>query len=57
MGLLAAARAWPADDPAVLPHSHDDLPHDHPHIKEHPVQDGYHAHPFVVDALHRVWPG
>ena len=52
VGLALALRAWPADDPQILAHRHDDLPHDHPHLSGH----GDHAHDFRIDGLHRHWP-
>jgi MFS family permease len=52
-GLVAVWHLWPADDRAVLPHDHPDLPPDHPHLAEHRA-DGLHA--FVIDDLHRRWP-
>ena len=30
-GILAAIRLWPASDPQILLHSHEDLPAGHPH--------------------------
>jgi len=54
-GLFAAARNWPRDDRDVLAHDHPELPRDHPHLKSHGVAP--HAHPFVIDTLHRRWPG
>ena len=55
LGVVLAIALWPADDPEVLPHRHDDLPPDHPHLKEH-HQGGRAAHAFVLDDLHRTWP-
>lgn len=55
LGWLAALRLWPQLDGEVLPHRHDDLPHDHPHLVSEYV-DGVHRHPFVIDELHRRWP-
>jgi MFS family permease len=52
-GLAAVLRLWPADDQAVLAHDHPDLPPDHPHLTAHGPG---HAHPVVIDALHRRWP-
>jgi MFS family permease len=52
-GVVAVLRLWPAQDQSVLPHDHPDLPHDHPHLAEHGPQ---HAHPIVIDDLHRRWP-
>ena len=56
---LAGLRAWPADDPAERAHSHPDLPPEHPHLRAHPADGGRrrHVHAFVIDDLHRVWPG
>lgn len=53
-GLLGGLRSWPPDDPLVLLHSHEDLPSDHPHLVSHGKAP--HAHPFVIDTLHRRWP-
>jgi MFS family permease len=53
VGIVAVLRLWPADDRVILPHSHDDLPLDHPHLAEH---SPHHAHPVVIDDLHRRWP-
>lgn len=55
VGWLVAIRCWPPDDQSVLIHGHEDLPRDHPHFKSHGVAP--HAHPFVIDTLHRRWPG
>lgn len=55
VGLLVAIRSWPSDDQCVQVHSHEDLPSDHPHFASHGVAP--HAHPFVIDTLHRRWPG
>jgi MFS family permease len=53
MGVTAVLRIWPADDASVLPHTHPDLPPDHPHL----AQNGpHHAHPVIIDDLHRRWP-
>jgi len=46
---------WPADDPEVVEHSHDDLPADHPHLAE--TGDAHrHAHAYVIDDMHPAWP-
>jgi hypothetical protein len=47
-GLPAALRLWPADDPEVVEHTHDNLPLDHPHLRGR----RRHAHPLVVDDIH-----
>lgn len=53
LGLLATLRFWPAQDPETVVHHHPDLPPDHPHIATY----GHtHAHPLVIDDLHRRWP-
>lgn len=56
LGLLAAWRLWPADDPEEVAHGHEGLPGDHPHLQEHGSGDGTHAHRFVIDDLHARWP-
>lgn len=55
-GRFLGGRRWPVNDPTVLAHAHEELSADHPHFKDHPAQDGRHAHLFVVDELHRQWP-
>lgn len=50
-GVMAALRLWPADDPEILEHTHDNLPPDHPHLRDGPT----HSHPFVVDDQHPRW--
>lgn len=54
LGVVAAWKMWPADDPDVLLHTHPELPSDHPHL----VEDGtrQHKHTFVIDDLHTHWP-
>ncbi|MFA8442956.1 MFS transporter [Yoonia sp.] len=52
-GLALALKLWPEGDPVVIPHTHDDLPPDHPHLKEHGRK---HAHAFVIDDEHHAWP-
>jgi MFS family permease len=52
--LLLTLRLWPDPDPEALEHDHPDLPPDHPHLDGH---RGAHQHRFVIDALHRRWPG
>ena len=51
----AVLAIWPADDPEIVEHSHDDLPEDHPHLAE----GGHgrrHAHVYVIDDIHVAWP-
>lgn len=54
LGLIAVLRIWPGQDASELVHDHPDLPPDHPHLAEHGAQ---HAHAFVIDDMHRRWPG
>ncbi|PSM19723.1 MFS transporter [Nitratireductor sp. StC3] len=46
---------WPADDPEVMEHSHDDLPANHPHLAE-AGHGRRHAHAYVIDDTHLAWP-
>ncbi|MGU3404961.1 MFS transporter [Methylobacterium brachiatum] len=52
VGVAAAARLWPADDPDVIEHAHADLDVRHPHLHG----GRHHAHAFVIDDLHHRWP-
>jgi hypothetical protein len=55
VGVISALLLWPASDPDIVPHRHDDLPLGHPHLRDaHP--DGKAEHPFVIDDLHPRWP-
>jgi MFS family permease len=54
IGVLSAARLWPAGDKKVLYHEHPELPRDHPHLAN--ASGKRHAHPFVIDSLHATWP-
>lgn len=63
LGLLAAVAItlalaiWPAHDPEVVEHSHEDLARDHPHWEDDSVHTGRrHAHAFVIDDMHPAWP-
>lgn len=53
-----AALLWPVDDPAELPHTHDNLPPGHPHLAgaEHTGTGHRHSHALVIDGEHPVWP-
>jgi H+ antiporter protein len=53
-GTIVALRLWPASDPDVIAHVHDDLPADHPHLREAHANDGERG--FVIDDLHPAWP-
>lgn len=57
VALALASRFWPRGDPSVIAHRHGDLPADHPHVTEQPVNaEGIHAHDFVIDEVHPDWP-
>lgn len=53
-----AALLWPVDDPAELPHTHDNLPAGHPHLAgaAHTGTGHRHSHALVIDDEHPVWP-
>jgi MFS family permease len=51
-GLALALRIWPANDPQIVQHRHEDLSADHPHL----AGSRNHSHEFVIDDLHRQWP-
>ena len=53
IGSLVTWLLWPAHDPEILPHHHDDLPADHPHLAEHGLK---HEHAVVIDVWHPKWP-
>ncbi|SEB96254.1 Predicted arabinose efflux permease, MFS family [Nitratireductor aquibiodomus] len=50
-----ALAIWPADDPVVLAHTHEDLPADHPHLAGS-GRGHRHAHAYVIDDMHAAWP-
>lgn len=52
-GVVAAMALWPRSDPQSLPHTHEDLPAGHPHLRGSPDT---HVHDFVIDDLHPAWP-
>lgn len=56
LGVIAARAFWPAQADRVIVHSHPDLPPDHPHLRAHGGGGADHAHVFVIDDEHRVWP-
>ena len=53
VGIGLALWLWPEGDPAVVTHTHPDLPDDHPHLagKGHT-----HTHALIIDDEHHVWP-
>lgn len=56
IGVVLAILVWPARDPDVVQHSHDDLPIDHIHIRDQHDGKTSSAHAFVIDDLHPAWP-
>ncbi|KOV88291.1 MFS transporter [Nocardia sp. NRRL S-836] len=64
LGVIAAAaavvaiRLWPAADPEVVEHVHDDLDPDHDHLCDAVPAGGAwrHAHAFRIDDHHERWP-
>ncbi|MDJ0860327.1 MAG: MFS transporter [Dinoroseobacter sp.] len=69
--VLLAAYLWPSGDPQVLEHEHDEIEHDHGHSpsahhRDHALEGDpsgrhrhrklRHAHPFVIDDHHPIWP-
>ena len=54
---IVATRLWPATDPEVIPHAHADIGAGDPHLSATPLDaQGRHAHAFVIDDRHQVWP-
>jgi hypothetical protein len=57
VAVVAASRLWPADDPEIIPHAHADLGAGDPLLSATPLDGrGRHAHVFVIDAQHPIWP-
>jgi MFS family permease len=54
VGVIVARAVWPAGLAQEIVHEHPDLPPDHPHLRAHGGRR--HAHVFVIDDEHRVWP-
>lgn len=50
-GIVTALCLWPAEEPKVVEHTHDNLPLDHPHLKGH----RHHSHALVIDDAHPRW--
>ncbi|MCF3630511.1 MFS transporter [Thalassospiraceae bacterium LMO-SO8] len=56
-GVVGAALLWPRTDREVVEHDHPDLPDGHPHLAEGDHRgDHRHAHAYVIDDLHYMWP-
>lgn len=57
VAVAVAVLMWPASDPDIVGHHHDDLAEDDPHWTEGAHRHGRrHAHGFVIDTLHPQWP-
>lgn len=54
IGIAAALRLWPANDPDVIAHGHGDLAANDAHLRSHAAGA---THPFVIDRRHPKWPG
>ena len=56
LGLVSALVGYWVWTPAPkeVEHEHPELPEDHPHVKAHGGRR--HAHAFVIDDEHQVWP-
>ncbi len=56
-GTLAGFLLWPAGNREVLEHRHPDLEPDHPHLETgERISAHRHAHSYVIDDLHFMWP-
>ena len=55
LATMVGLRLWAPADPEGIEHEHTDLPTDHPHLKQF-GGGRRHAHVFVIDDEHRVWP-
>jgi MFS family permease len=54
---VVASRLWPAADPEIVAHEHADLETGDPHVSTTPLdRQGRHAHAFVIDDQHPIWP-
>ncbi len=56
LGVILSLIFWPKDDANVIAHTHPDLPANHAHFKHHQGRGKSHAHVFVIDDEHKVWP-
>ncbi|MCK8464192.1 MFS transporter [Aliiroseovarius sp. S1339] len=56
LGVVAAIWLWPANEERIIEHSHPNLPPDHPHMQAHGGEGQQHAHTFIIDDEHRIWP-
>jgi MFS family permease len=69
-GAFAAMVLWPSHDPGIIEHTHEEIEHTHPleagadhappiatHCRDsHRHAAIRHAHPFVIDDHHPIWP-
>ncbi|WP_065326746.1 MFS transporter [Tritonibacter mobilis] len=54
IGIMVCLLLWPSGTAGEIEHTHDDLPLDHPHLRDHGVTG--HKHEVIIDDLHRSWP-
>ncbi|MEY8803283.1 MFS transporter [Leisingera sp. XS_AS12] len=54
IGIVVCLLQWPGETAGEIEHTHDDLPPDHPHLREHGAMG--HKHAVIIDDLHRSWP-
>ncbi len=54
IGIMVCLLQWPSGTAGEIEHTHDDLPPDHPHLRDHGVTG--HKHEVIIDDLHRSWP-
>jgi len=54
LGMLCGLLLWPAGDPEILPHVHEDISEDHEHVRQFHGGDSS-AHAYVIDDLHPYW--
>lgn len=60
VAVVIATRLWPVHDPDVIKHVHETLAADHPHLVDATWTSNdhrpAHAHTYVIDNLHTLWP-
>jgi H+ antiporter protein len=55
LAVALASYVWPKNDSSMLVHTHENLPHDHEHLKLKDNQ-GLHSHDYLIDEYHQRWP-
>jgi MFS family permease len=54
LALIMATLLWSQTDEEAKVHTHDNLPSDHEHLKEHQI-NGQHVHEYIIDEYHQKW--